>query len=204
MKEFWEERYAAPEYAYGEEPNQFLKEQLALLRPGRILLPADGEGRNSVYAAKQGWDAVAFDMSSEGKKKADALAAKFGVEVEFHVGLIQEMEFPKESFDALALIYAHFPVDFRQQWHRKLASYLKPGGTLILEGFSKEHLELSEKNPKVGGPKNIDMLFSLEELQGDFQDFELLECCGHTVHLEEGVYHVGESSVTRLVARKKQ
>lgn len=204
MKEFWEERYADEQYAYGEEPNQFFKEQLALLKPGRILLPADGEGRNAVYAATQGWDVVAFDMSAEGKKKADALASKFGVEVDFHVGLIQEMEFPKASFDAMALIYAHFPVGFRQEWHRKLASYLKPGGTLILEGFSKEHLKLSEKNPKAGGPKNIDMLFSLEELQDDFQDFELIECCGQTVHLEEGLYHVGKSSVTRLVARKKE
>lgn len=203
MKSFWEERYGAPEYAYGEEPNQFLKEQLALLPKGRILFPADGEGRNSVYAATQGWDVVAFDMSAEGKKKANALAKKFGVEVDFRVGLIQELEFPKESFDALVLIYAHFPPEFRKAWHQRLAGFLKPGGTLIIEGFSKEHLELSKKNPEVGGPQNIDMLFSIEELQEDFEGFDLLECCGRTVDLSEGLYHVGTSSVIRLVARKR-
>jgi cyclopropane fatty-acyl-phospholipid synthase-like methyltransferase len=203
MKAFWEERYGASEYAYGEEPNEFLKEQLALLPKGRVLFPADGEGRNSVYAATQGWDVVAFDMSAEGKKKANALATKFGVDVDFHVGLIQELEFPKESFDAVVLIYAHFPPEFRKVWHQRLAGYLKPGGTLIIEGFSKEHLELSKKNPKVGGPQNIDMLFSLEELQDDFNEFDLIECCGRTVDLNEGLYHVGTSSVIRLVARKR-
>ena len=203
MKQFWEERYAANEYAYGIEPNQFFKEQLDLLPQGSILFPADGEGRNSVYAATQGWKTFAFDMSEEGKKKADALAKKYGVEVDFKVGLLQELEYPKESFDALVLIYVHFPLEYRKAFHQKLAEYLKPGGVLILEGFSKEHLELSQKNPKVGGPKNIDMLFSLEEIQDDFNDFEFLECCGHAIELNEGLYHVGESSVVRFVARKK-
>ena len=203
MKEFWEERYAAAEYAYGEEPNEFLKEQLALIPKGRVLFPADGEGRNSVYAAAQGWDSVAFDMSVEGKRKAEQLARKLDVEVDYRVGLIQELEFSPGSFDVVALIYAHFPPEFRKAWHRKLASYLRSGGVLIIEGFSKEHLELSRKNSKVGGPQNIDMLFSIEELQDDFEEFELIECCGTMVDLNEGLYHVGTSSVIRLVARKR-
>ena len=203
MKQFWEERYAEPEYAYGVAPNQFLKEQLERFAPGTILFPADGEGRNSVYAATQGWEVSAFDMSQEGKKKADALAAEHGVAIDFKVGLIQELEYPKESFDALVLIYAHFPPEHRKAFHQRLAGFLKPGGVLILEGFSKEHLAFSEKNPKAGGPKNVDMLFSIEELQEDFNGFDFLECCGQTIELNEGLYHVGDSSVIRLVARKR-
>ena len=76
MKEFWEIRYAEKQYAYGENPNVYFKEQLDKLKPGKILLPAEGEGRNAVYAAKQGWEVMAFDLSSEGKNKAEKLAAK--------------------------------------------------------------------------------------------------------------------------------
>lgn len=55
MKEFWNDRYSRNDFAYGEEPNEYFKEQLAKINPGRILLPADGEGRNGVFAAKKGW-----------------------------------------------------------------------------------------------------------------------------------------------------
>lgn len=46
--------------AYGTEPNAFFKAQLDQLTPGRLLLPAEGEGRNAVYAAKKGWEVAAF------------------------------------------------------------------------------------------------------------------------------------------------
>src|SRR5690625_7249446 len=68
-EEFWNERYAQDEYIYGEEPNEYLRKKLSILSPGKILFPADGEGRNSVYAALKGWDSEAFDISIEGKIK---------------------------------------------------------------------------------------------------------------------------------------
>jgi hypothetical protein len=59
----WDERYNLPEYIYGTEPNQFLKNFIQKNKPGKILLPGDGEGRNSVYAAQSGWKVYAFDSS---------------------------------------------------------------------------------------------------------------------------------------------
>ena len=203
MKSFWNERYGVPEYAYGEAPNEFMKERLKLLPKGSILFPAEGEGRNAVFAAEQGWQVSAFDMSEAGKQKADALAAKKGVSVDYAVSTLEEADYPPSSFDALVLIFVHFPPNKRQEYHRRLAAFLKPGGTLILEGFSKEHIEFSRKNPKVGGPQNVEMLFSIEELTDDFVDFDFVECCQTTVNLNEGLYHVGDSNVIRLVGIKR-
>lgn len=202
MKEFWDERYGAEEWAYGKEPNVFLKEILTETKTGKALFPAEGEGRNAVYAASMGWEVSAFDQSVSGRKKALELAVEKNVRIDYQVGDLEEMEYPENYFDLLVLIFVHFPPNLRTKYHKHLLKYVKPGGKIILEGFSKEHLEFSSKNPKAGGPPNIDMLFSVEEMREDFTDtkIELLE--EKIVDMKEGLYHVGKSSVIRLVATK--
>ena len=109
----WNDRYSADEYAYGKKPNNYLKEQLQKLSPGTILFPADGQGRNSVFAAKLGWNVFAFDISREGKKKALQLAENNKVSINYQVGELPALKYNNEQFDAVALIYAHFPPDVR-------------------------------------------------------------------------------------------
>jgi SAM-dependent methyltransferase len=162
LKEFWDDRYAEEGYAYGEEPNVFFKQEIDKLPIGKLLMPAEGEGRNAVYAATLGWDVYAFDISEEGKKKADELAQKNGVTINYIVSDFDAIPYENESFDAVGLIYVHFTPDLRNDYHQKLISLLKHGGSLILEGFSKEHLHYNQKNPKVGGPRDITMHYSLE------------------------------------------
>jgi hypothetical protein len=108
----------------------------------------------------------------------------------------------KESFDLIVLIFAHFPVKKRKVYHPQLIQYLKPGGLLILEGFSKSHIEFNTVNERAGGPKDVSMLFSTTEMVEDFGDMEILSLREQTVNLQEGLYHVGDSAVVRLVARK--
>src|SRR5690349_3382415 len=103
----WNTRFSGEEFAYGEEPNDYLKEQLGRLAPASILFAAEGEGRNAVFAALSGWDVSAFDISEEGRKKATRLAEKHGVTIDYKLGELQELEFQPLQFDALALIYAH-------------------------------------------------------------------------------------------------
>jgi 2-polyprenyl-3-methyl-5-hydroxy-6-metoxy-1,4-benzoquinol methylase len=198
MKEFWNERYSEKDYVYGEKPNEYLKEQLLKLPTGKILLPCEGEGRNAIFAALNKWATFACDFSESGKTKAERLAAKNGVSIQYDVCDILEYQAPKESFDVIALIFAHFPENIRKTIHQKLLTLLKPGGVIILEGFNKKQLGKSS-----GGPKSYEMLFDKEILTKDFEKCEIEELEEKTVFLSEGHFHEGEAELIRGVFGKK-
>lgn len=198
----WDDRYREEGFAYGVEPNAFLKSQLSRLVPGSILFPAEGEGRNAVYAATQGWTVTAFDIAAEGQKKAMQLAEQNKVDIKYLVGYLEELHFAPHSFDTMALIYAHFPADVKSQLHTMLNALLKIGAVVIFEAFSKNHLPYVLANEKVGGPKDIDSLFSIEEIKADFCNYEIIELKEEVIELHEGLYHNGFASVIRFVGRK--
>ena len=202
MSQQWDERYKAPEFAYGKEPNLFFKEWLPKFAPGSILMPADGEGRNGVFAAQLGWQVTSFDLSVEGKSKALQLAREQGAALEYIVGDLDQLEFEREEFDAIGLVYAHFSAEKKSAFHNKLDSYLKPGGIIIFEAFSKNHLHFRKLNPKVGGPMDVAMLYSKEEMLADFENYEVLRLEEEVILLNEGRYHMGNGSVIRFVGRK--
>jgi SAM-dependent methyltransferase len=204
MQQKWDERYKEQEFAYGKEPNVFFKEWLTQFEPGSILMPADGEGRNGVFAAQQGWKVTSFDLSTEGKAKALQLAAEKGVTLEYKVGDFEQVSFEREAFDAIGLIYAHVEGNKKAAFHRQLNEYLKPGGVIIFEGFSKKHRHFNQLDPKVGGPKEMDMLYSMEEISEDFNNYEVLLLEEQEIDLHEGNYHNGKGAVIRFVGRKRQ
>ncbi len=201
--EKWNDRYSQNGFAYGEEPNIYLKEQLEKLSAGNILFPAEGEGRNAVFAAKREWKVSAFDISAEGKNKALQLAETNQVKIDYQVGELSKLNYRAEQFDAMALIYAHFPADTKSAYHRKLSEYLRKGGIVIFEAFSKNHINYNSVNPKVGGPKDEGMLFSTDEIKSDFANYEVEELIEKEIELSEGLYHNGTGSVIRFVGRKK-
>lgn len=202
-KERWDERYRSDEFAYGEHPNNYLKEQLEKLSVGAILFPAEGEGRNAVFAAKLGWTVSAFDISVEGKNKALRLAAANHVAIDYQVGELRSLNYQPGQFDAIALIFAHFPADIKSQYHKALDHYLRKGGFIIFEAFSKKHLEYIARNEKVGGPKDIGMLFSVDEINSDFANYEIIDLTEKEIELNEGLFHNGVGSVIRFIGRKK-
>lgn len=197
MKTMWDERYASDTFVYGREPNGFFKEQISGLPPGKILLPAEGEGRNAVFAASRGWKVVAFDNSVEARKKALKLASEQNVTLDYRLVSYDEFEYNTSDFDVIALIYAHVPGKIRQSLYRKMLGFLKPGGTVILEGFSKKQLRNNS-----GGPKNIDLLFSEEELKEDFLSLSEINIRETDIILNEGEFHKGNASVIRLTGKK--
>jgi len=198
----WNDRYSKNEFAYGEEPNNYLRENLTKLSAGAILFPAEGEGRNAVYAAKNGWTVTAFDISNEGQKKAFKLAEKNKVTIDYKVGELNTLNFGAEQFDAIGLIYAHFPANIKSKYHKILDRFLKVNGTIIFESFSKKHIDYVTKNEKIGGPKDIDSLFSIEEIKADFPNYEIIELEEKEIELNEGFSHNGTGSVIRFVGRK--
>ena len=199
MKQFWNERFSAENYMYGEHPNIFYMEQLTHLQSGNLLLPGEGEGRNAVWAARHGWKVTAVDYSEAGKEKAMLLAQKHETELEAYI--IEDLNYfvPKISgFDAVALIFVHMMPDERIKLHTKLIESLRPGGILILESFSKNQLKF-----KSGGPKNLEMLYDIDSLKIDFEQLTIDFIQEEIVLLEEGQHHLGEASVIRMIARKQ-
>lgn len=199
----WNDRYSKNEFAYGEQPNNYLKKQLEKLDPGTILFPAEGEGRNAVFAAKLGWTVSAFDISAEGKKKALRLAEANQVTIDYQVGELQTLNYTKEQFDAIALIYAHFPADIKSIYHKTLDKFLRKNGLIIFEAFSKKHLDYIAKDEKMGGPRDMAMLFSTDEIRSDFANYEIIELEEKEIELNEGQFHNGTGSIIRFVGRKK-
>jgi SAM-dependent methyltransferase len=202
MKSHWEERYKHSEYAYGKEPNAWLASVLPGYTPGKIVFPAEGEGRNAVYAATLGWEVQALDQSEAGRVKALALADHFSTQIQYQVVDAGEAHFPAHYFDAIALIYAHFPAHLRRTLHPKWAESLKPGGLLILEAFSIHHPEFQKINPKVGGPSDPDFLYSVEDMIADFPGFNFTTLKEEVIVLNEGRFHQGSASVIRCEAIK--
>lgn len=195
MKHKWDDRYASNEYVYGIHPNLFFKDKIENLKPGKILFPAEGEGRNAVFAATLGWEVSAFDYSHQAYKKALQLSTINRVSIDYSVCNIEESDYEKESFDAIALIYMH--TTNRQVNHRHLLQFLKPGGVVILEAFSKEQIKY-----KTGGPKEVSKLFSIAELENDFVEMKELSIWQETVVLNEGDLHFGEAAILRLFGKK--
>lgn len=202
MKSFWNQRYSQDEYAYGKEPNAFFKNELDKLQPGKLFLAAEGEGRNAVYAAQNGWEVVCYDFSEEAQKKALKLADEKSVTIDYRLASLADINFDKAEFDAVGIVFVQLPEVIRRKNFQKISSFLKSGGTMILEAFSKSHIEDQRENPTVGGPKNIDQLYQLDSIKKDFENFEIEIATEVQTNLEEGIYHRGKSSVVRFVGRK--
>ena len=197
MKQFWNDRYTESEFAYGKEPNQFLKEHIHLFPKGKVLFVAEGEGRNAVFAAKNGLQVYAFDYSDSGQKKAMVLASENNVVIDYEVSDVLQLSYEKNSFDAIVFIFAHFPSDIRKKAHEELLSLVKPNGKIVFEAFSKEQVKYTS-----GGPKESAMLFSEDEVRKEFVNvtFDFLKT--QLVMLNEGPYHQGEGKVIRFIGTK--
>lgn len=194
----WNQRYEGEEYAYGTEPNLFFRELIQSLPPGKLLLPAEGEGRNAVFAARLGWSVTAVDFAGQGARKAALLAERHHVKIDYFVADIADFEFPRNTYDVAGLIYAHLPPDIRPRVHEKIIESLKPGGYIILEAFHKDQFRNS-----TGGPKKEDLLYTTEILERDFSGIEFIRLEKIKLFLSQGSFHQGESDVVRLFGRKR-
>lgn len=193
----WDDRYSSETYVYGKEANVFFAAQLNGEKPGSLLLPGEGEGRNAVHAARLGWHVDAFDQSPVGQEKARALAAEYGVAFNYTVCLMEEFEFPADHYDLVSLMFFHASTSSRQYLHRKVIQALKPGGRLILEAFHKDQI-----NNNTGGPKSLEMLFDEKNLENDFISLETTMLEKREIILDEGPFHQGPADIVRYIGTK--
>ena len=198
--ERWEARFAVPEYAFGKEPNEFLKSCKHLLPPsGRALAVADGEGRNGGWLAEQGLDVLAIDFSPSAQRKARALAAERHVDVTFVQADVHGWDYPQSAFDVVVEIFAQFsaPAERSRKW-AGVRRALKSGGLLIIQGYTPKQLEYA-----TGGPKQLENLYTRTMLERAFGDFRHLAIVEEERELREGASHAGMSALIGLTARKK-
>ena len=196
-KEYWNDRYKSNETVYGHQPNAFFKEQILKLNPGKLLLPAEGEGRNALFAASIGWQVTAFDFSAEAMNKAIHAATLNHLTIDYTIQDIGEIRLPEQTYDAIGIIYVHQQPALRKAFHQQCVKALKPDGVLIFEAFSKQQI----KNTS-GGPKDISMLHSIETLLDDFEGLHISYSKTEDLFLDEGQFHAGHANVVRVLAAK--
>jgi 2-polyprenyl-3-methyl-5-hydroxy-6-metoxy-1,4-benzoquinol methylase len=195
----WEARYSAPDYIFGKEPNYFLAKCKRLLPPsGRVLAVADGEGRNSVWLAEQGLDVHAIDFSPTAQDKARVLARERGVAVTFELADVHNWSYPDAAYDVVCEIFTQFstPAERVLKW-AGMRRALKPGGLLIIQGYTPKQLAYG-----TGGPKQLEQLYTrvmLEEAFAGYQDMVFTE---EELELQEGTSHGGMSAVIGLTCTK--
>jgi SAM-dependent methyltransferase len=195
-KAFWDERYRGAEYAYGTEPNDFLTAHAAALPKGRVLAVGDGEGRNGVYLATLGHTVTSIDQSTEGLEKARRLAKDRSVSITTVEADLATWSFPERAFEAVVSIFCHLPESVRRRVHRESVRALVPGGVFLLEAYTPAQLAFG-----TGGPKDVALLYRLDELREDLAGLELEIAREVEREVREGPFHGGPSATVQILAR---
>jgi SAM-dependent methyltransferase len=193
----WDERYREKEFAYGREPNDFLRGMVDCLPVGKTLCLAEGEGRNAVFLARMGHHVTAVDLSIVGLEKANRLAVEHQVGIQTIHSDLAHYRIAPDSWDAIVSIFAHVPPPLRQSVHREVVAGLRPGGVFLLEAYTPDQL-----NYRTGGPPVEEMMMTLESLVEELRGLEWLHAQELVRDVREGEFHHGTGAVVQLVGRK--
>jgi cyclopropane fatty-acyl-phospholipid synthase-like methyltransferase len=200
-REFWDQRYSAPEYIFGTSPNLFLASRQHLFKPGdRVLDIACGEGRNSVWLASLGCNVLGMDVSPLALNKARQLAADRGVTVAWQEADVRSWQWQPDAFDAVVCIFIQFAdPSQRARLFSGLQTTLKLGGKLVLQGYTPKQVEY-----KTGGPPQAAHMYTAAMLRDAFAGLDIVHLQEHEDVLSEGTKHVGRSALIDLVAYRRQ
>jgi SAM-dependent methyltransferase len=193
----WDERYAQAGYAYGTEPNDFLVAHARQIHPGRVLCLAEGQGRNAVWLAQQGYDVTAVDLSALGLARARQLAAERGVTITTVQADLADYVIEPGAWDGIVSIFCHLPVPARQRLYRQVAAGLRSGGVFLLEAYTPKQLEFG-----TGGPASIELLVPLTTVRDELAGLEWEIAREVEREIYEGRFHAGHSAVVQLLGRK--
>jgi SAM-dependent methyltransferase len=195
--EFWEARYSEPGWAYGSEPNDFVRAMADRLPPGRVLCLAEGQGRNAVYLATRGFDVTAMDQSPTGLAVAQHLAAARGVKLTTVVANLDTFAIEPGAFTGIVSVFVHVPAPLRRSVHERVVRGLAPGGAFVLEAYAP-----AQANLKSGGPKEPELLVSLEQVRDELRGLDLELAAEGPRDVTEGRYHKGLAHTVQVLARR--
>jgi hypothetical protein len=193
----WDERYAGENYLYGTRPNIFLKENYRKIPMGKVLFPAEGEGRNAVFLAQQGYEVTGVDSSAVAMEKARRLAEKNNVVISTIVTDLADFDFGTEQWEGIVSIFCHLPPALRRQVHSRVVNGLKKGGIFLAEAYTPEQLKY-----KTGGPPMKELLVSLSVLKEELPGLRFLYASETIREVHEGALHSGKGAVVQVIAIK--
>jgi SAM-dependent methyltransferase len=198
-KQMWDERYGADEFAYGKDPNALVLAEASRIPPGRVLCLAEGEGRNAVFLASQGYAVTAVDYSPAGLAKARRLADERGVQIELVEADLATYDLGTDMWSGIISIFAHTSVEIRRRVHAAIPRALRVGGVLILEAYRPEQLAHG-----TGGPRDAALMPTLADLVDELRGLDLVVAHDASRDVHEGRYHHGPSATVQLVAIRRR
>ncbi len=197
-EKMWDQRFSQAEPVYGNQPNAFLAAQACRFQRGmKLLVPADGYGRNGIWLAQQGFSVHTVDLSGVGVKRARKTAEAAGLAMTIEQADLAMWKWPEAEFNGVFAIFLHLPPEVRAKVHRAMLGAVKPGGLVILEAFSPTQLKYSS-----GGPKRVELLYTAEMLRQDFSGAEAMVLEEKEAQISEGSMHSGAAAVVDGVFRR--
>jgi len=195
----WNQRYNQPDYAYGTQPNDFLRSVESSMPRGKLLSLGEGEGRNAVYLATLGYDVTAVDSSDVGLEKARRLAAEKNVKITTITADLGEYQIQPDRWDVMVSIFCHVPSAIRVPLHQAVVRGLKPGGVFVLEAFTPRQIDM-----KTGGPNSPDMLMTLASLRQELAGLKFIQAVELDRNVLEGKFHTGKAAVVQILGIKEK
>lgn len=197
QQEFWNKKFSRDGYLYGTKPNQFIKNSYGNFKKSqKVLCLGEGEGRNAIFLAKIGYDVEAIDASDIGLNKLYEQSVLENVEVKTTCMDINMWQ-PEKKYGAILFTFMHLEIEELKNLLKKIESALKDKGFFVCEVFAKSQIE---KNS--GGPKDLELLYSVEDFSNNLKNLKIHKLEEVVVELDEGKGHQGEACVIRLIAQK--
>ena len=198
----WNKKFDRPDHLYGTEPNDFLKGSFDWIpKPGKVISLGEGEGRNAVFLAQMGYEVLAVDSSSVGLEKTRKLALDKGVRVSTEEADLTSYNLGDEKWDGVVMIFCHLPSSQRVPLWSRISKSMKKSGVLLMELYSPAQLEATREGRSIGGPKDLDLMVTVEEIRRAFPtaEFKILREVDRDIH--EGIGHRGPSHTVQVLAR---
>ena len=193
----WETRYNTQKYLFGKRPNRFLVENLNNLPSGKALCLGEGEGRNAVFLAMNGYEVTAVDFSPSALAKTRKLGHEMGATLATVHADLNDYIITPGAWDLILCFFVHLPAEERVRLHRKVVEGLKPGGPYLLEGFAPGQLKYADR-----GPKNLPQLYDLQKLRGELSELDFRVARETDRLLDDAEPELGMIAVTQILAVK--
>jgi cyclopropane fatty-acyl-phospholipid synthase-like methyltransferase len=196
QQEFWNKKFSKEDYFYGINPNEFLASKIGLFnKHKKLLCLGEGEGRNAIFFAKDGFEVSAIDASNIGLEKLNKRALDEKLEIKTFCMDLNDWK-AVEKYDVIVASYLHVYNYEREQLFKKIEDSLEKDGYFVAEFFSTKQLNYTS-----GGPKDEELLYTIEDFENHFKSCKK-EINEEIVMLNEGRGHQGEACVIRVVIQK--